>query len=101
MGRAARWLTSKRRHSAGETASDRARTYFQAGASQVHPFAASFFADIERFESTRNAWVHGVVEPFLDRFVELVELAEVAGEIRPVNTRFLQRDAVADRTADS
>ena len=42
-----------------------------------------------RFESTRLAWWTGVVERYIDRFVELVRLAEEAGEIRPVNSRLL------------
>jgi len=42
-----------------------------------------------RFESTRLAWWTRVVERYINRFVELVQLAEEAGEIRPVNSRLL------------
>ena len=73
----------------GKTASERARAYFRAGAQSTHSLSLAFYADIERFESTRLAWWTSVVERYLDRFVELVQLAEDAGEIRPVNIRFL------------
>ena len=73
----------------GTTASDRARAYFRAGAESTRPLSLAFYADVDRFESTRLAWWTGVVEPYLDRFVELVQCAEDAGEIRPVNIRFL------------
>jgi AcrR family transcriptional regulator len=73
----------------GATASERARAYFRAGAESTQPLSLAFYADVERYESTRLAWWTGVVERYLARFVELVQLAEEAGEIRPVNTRFL------------
>ena len=73
----------------GATASERARAYFRAGAERTRPLSLAFYADIGRFESTRLAWWTGVVEPYIDRFVELVQAAEEAGEIRPVNTRLL------------
>jgi AcrR family transcriptional regulator len=73
----------------GKTASERARAYFRAGAERTRPLSLAFYADVNRFESTRLAWWTGVVGPYLDRFVELVQLAEDAGEIRPVNIRFL------------
>ena len=71
------------------TTSNRARAYFRAGAEALHPFSLAFFVDIERFESTRLAWRTGVVDRYIDRFVELVREAEEAGEIRQVNIRFL------------
>ena len=71
------------------TASDRARTYFRAGAEKVRPFSVTFFADVERFESTRLAWRMVVTDRFVDRFADLVQCAEDAGEIRPLNIRFL------------
>lgn len=73
----------------GKTASERARAYFRAGAESTHSLSLAFYADVERFESARLAWWTGVVERYLDRFVELVQLAEDAGEVRPVNIRFL------------
>ena len=73
----------------GTTASDCARRYFRAGAESTRVLSLAFYADIERYESTRLAWWTGVVERYLNRFVELVQLAEDAGEIRPVNIRFL------------
>jgi AcrR family transcriptional regulator len=72
----------------GTTASERARRYFRAGAQSTRFLSLAFYADIERYESTRLAWWTGVVERYLDRFVELVRLAEAAGEVRPVNIRF-------------
>ena len=71
------------------TASDQARTYFRSGEERLAPFSVAFFADVERFESTRLAWRTGVVDPFIDRFISLVQRAESAGEIRPMNVRFL------------
>ena len=73
----------------GETASERARAYFRAGAESLHPMSLAFYADIARFESTRLVWRTTVVDRYIDRFIELVQGAEDAGEIRPVNTRFL------------
>ena len=73
----------------GQTASERARAYFRAGAESLHPMSLAFYADIARFESTRLVWRTTVVDRYIDRFVELVQGAEDAGEIRPVNTRFL------------
>jgi AcrR family transcriptional regulator len=73
----------------GATASERARCYFVAGAESLRPLSLEFFADVERFESTRITWRTLVVDPYIDRFVELVALAQEAGEVRPVNTRFL------------
>ena len=73
----------------GKTASERARAYFRAGAESLHPMSLAFYADIARFESTRLVWRTTVVDRYIDRFVELVQGAEDAGEIRPVNVRFL------------
>ena len=47
----------------GQTASERARAYFRAGAESLRPLSLAFYADIERFESTRLAWWTIVVEP--------------------------------------
>ena len=69
------------------TASERARAYFRAGAESIRPLSVEFYADVARFESTRLAWRTGVVDRYIDRFVELVQCAEDAGEIRRVNIR--------------
>ena len=71
------------------TASDRARTYFRAGAEALRPISLAFFVDVERFESTRLAWRTTVVDRYIDRIIELVQNAAEDGEIRPVNVRFL------------
>jgi AcrR family transcriptional regulator len=73
----------------GSTASEKARCYFKAGAASLRPLSLAFYRDIGRFESTRTAWRVNVVDRYIDRFVELVRCAEDAGEIRPVNIRFL------------
>ncbi len=70
-------------------ASDRARTYFRAGAEALRPMSLTFFADVEHYESMRLAWSTTVVDRYIDRIIELVQNAEKAGEIRPVNVRFL------------
>ena len=71
------------------TASDRARTYFHAGAESIRAMTAEFYSDLALFESTRLAWVVGVADRYIDRFVDLLQLAEDAGEIRRVNYRVL------------
>jgi AcrR family transcriptional regulator len=72
-----------------KTPSEQARTYFRVGGERTRPLSLAFYADIGRFESTRLAWGTGVVEPYIQRFVELVGAAEKAGEIRPTNTYLL------------
>lgn len=71
------------------TAANKARCYFRAGADRIRPLSLAFYRDIDRFESTRTAWRTTVVDPYIDRFVELVQAAEDAGEIRQVNNRLL------------
>jgi AcrR family transcriptional regulator len=73
----------------GKTASERARCYFIAGAESLHPLSLAFFADVDRFESTRIVWRTTIVDHYIDRFVELVALAQDAGEVRPISSRFL------------
>jgi AcrR family transcriptional regulator len=71
------------------TASDRARAYFHAGAESIRAMTAEFYSDLALFESTRLAWVVGVADRYIERFVDLLQLAEDAGEIRRVNYRVL------------
>jgi AcrR family transcriptional regulator len=73
----------------GTTAAEKARCYFKAGADRIRPLSLEFYRDIDRFESTRTAWRTTVVDPYIDRFVELVQRAADAGETRAVNVRFL------------
>jgi AcrR family transcriptional regulator len=84
MARAARETRAAR----GTSASDRARAYFQEGAASIRVMSFEYFRDVQRFESTRAAWL-AIVDDYIDRFVELVEDAQAAGEVRRVNTRFL------------
>jgi AcrR family transcriptional regulator len=77
------------RSARGRTASERARAYFRVGAVRTRPLSHAFYADIGRYESTRLAWWTLVAGRYIDRFVELVAVAEDAGEIRPTNTHFL------------
>jgi AcrR family transcriptional regulator len=72
-----------------DSASGRARAYFRAGAESVHPFSVAFFADLLRFESIGLAWRTMIADRYIDRFVDLVGDAVEAGEVRPVNSRFL------------
>ena len=72
----------------GTTASDRARLYFRAGAERLRPLSHTFRTDMERFESSRLAY-RALSDGFIDRFVELLDNAVEAGEIRDTNTRFL------------
>jgi AcrR family transcriptional regulator len=72
----------------GVTASERARLYFRTGAERLHPLSHAFREDMERFESSRLAY-RAVSDGFIDRFVELLDDAVDAGEIRPMSTLFL------------
>ena len=72
----------------GSTASDRARRYYLAGVERVRPLSHAFRSDMERFESSRLAY-RALSDAFIDRFVELLDDAVKAGEIRPANTRLL------------
>jgi AcrR family transcriptional regulator len=76
------------RASKGATAGERARLYFRAGAESLRSWSHAFRSDVDRFESTRAAY-RAVSERFIDRFVQLLDAAVVAGEIGAVNTRFL------------
>jgi AcrR family transcriptional regulator len=72
----------------GKTAADRARLYWQAGVENIRPLSHEFRRDVDRFESARFAY-SSISQRFIDRFVDLLEDAVEAGEIRPMNTRFL------------
>ena len=87
----------------GTTASDRARCYFIRGAESLGPLSPAFVADVRRFESTRSWWWAHVSCRFVDRFVELVGIAQEAGEVRPINQLFLGEmlRALAPMTADA
>jgi hypothetical protein len=71
------------------TAADRAREYFRVAATALHPLSSEFREDTQTFESTRLLWSTAVTDPFIARFVELLDLAIEAGEVRPLNTGFL------------
>jgi AcrR family transcriptional regulator len=73
----------------GASASERARQYYLTGARGLHDLSSVFREDVERFESTRWLWSTTVADPFVDRFVDLLDLAVQAHEVRPLNTRFL------------
>ncbi len=70
------------------TAADRAHRYYRAAAEAVAPLSHAFRRDVERFESTRLAY-KSISDRFVDRFAELIDEAAAAGEIRPVNARFM------------
>ena len=72
----------------GKTASERARRYYLATTESLHPLSLAFRRDVERFDSTHLAY-QAVSDRFVNRFVELLDAAVVAGEIKPTNTRFL------------
>jgi len=72
----------------GQNAADRARLYWQAGVESIRPLSHEFRKDVDRFESARLAY-SSISQRFIDRFVYLLEGAVMAGEIRPMNTRFL------------
>jgi AcrR family transcriptional regulator len=72
----------------GATASDRAQRYYRAGTEGIRPLSHAFRRDVEHFESTRRAY-REISDRFVDRFTALLEEAAKAGEIRPVNARFM------------
>lgn len=80
--------TAEARAQTATTASHRAQRYYVAAAEAVAPFSHTFRRDVERFESTRLAY-KSISDRFVDRFAELIEVAAQAGEIRPVNARFM------------
>lgn len=71
------------------TPSGQARAYFEAAANTLQPLSATFRYDVQRFETTRVLWSSVVTDPFIVTFVELLNAAAEAGEIRPVNTLFM------------
>jgi len=89
----ARWeectfATLEERARQGRTAAERARIYFRSGARSLASLSTEFRVDTARYESTRAAW-RRISDRFIDRFVQLGGAAAAAGEIRPVNQRFL------------
>jgi AcrR family transcriptional regulator len=72
----------------GQNAADRARLYWRAGVESIRPLSHEFRNDVDRFDSARFAY-SSISQRFIDRFVNLLEGAVMAGEIRPMNTRFL------------
>jgi AcrR family transcriptional regulator len=72
----------------GATPSGKARNYWLAAAESLRPMSSTFRSEVERFESTRIAYKQ-ISDRFIDRFSELLDEAVDAGEVRPINTRFL------------
>jgi len=73
----------------GTTPAERARIYFRAGARSMRTLSPEFREDVERYETIRASYLAALSGPFIDRFVELLDLAAEAGEVRPINSRFL------------
>jgi AcrR family transcriptional regulator len=78
----------ERRALRGKTATERARQYFLGAAESLRPLSVTFRGDVERFESTRVAY-QTISDRFVARFVGLLDDAVEAGEMTPMNTRFL------------
>ena len=72
--------------------SERARLYFLGAAKALRPMSLAFRGDVDRFESTRMAY-QVIADRFVKRFVELLDDAVAAGEIRPMNTRSSRRSS--------
>ena len=72
------------------SATDRARTYFLAGAHELSGMSNAFRTDTDSLASTRLAW-QSISERYIDRFSELLREAANAGEIRDVNAAFMGR----------
>jgi AcrR family transcriptional regulator len=78
----------ERRALRGTTATEQARQYFLGAAESLRPLSLTFRADVERFESTRVGY-QAISDRFVARFVDLLDDAVEAGEMKPLNTRFL------------
>jgi AcrR family transcriptional regulator len=78
----------ERRALRGKTATEQARQYFLGAAESLRPLSLTFRGDVERFESTRVGY-QAISDRFVARFVELLDDAVAAGEMKPMNTRFL------------
>ena len=72
----------------GKTASERARLYYLTTVESFRPLSLEFRRDVERFPSTHMAY-QAASDRFVNRFVELLDAAVEAGEVRPMNTLFL------------
>ncbi len=72
----------------GETASDKARGYWFGAVVRLRTLSHEFRVDMERFESSRMAY-RAISDRFIDRFAELIDDAIKAGEVNPVNSRFV------------
>jgi AcrR family transcriptional regulator len=73
----------------GTTAADRARLYWLAGADTIRALSHQFRSDVDRLEAARLAYRTSFSEPFVERFVKLLDDAVDAGELGAFNTRFL------------
>jgi AcrR family transcriptional regulator len=69
------------------TPTDKARRYYLSVMESLVPLTPAFRFDMERFESTSQAFA-ALADRFIDRFVQLLDEAVDAGEARPINTRF-------------
>jgi AcrR family transcriptional regulator len=78
----------ERRALRARTATEQARQYFLGAAESLSPLSLTFRGDVERFESTRVGY-QAISDRFVARFVELLDDAVEAGEMKPMNTRFL------------
>ena len=78
----------ERRALRARTATEQARQYFLGAAESLSPLSLTFRGDVERFASTRVGY-QAISDRFVARFVELLDDAVEAGEMKPMNTRFL------------
>jgi AcrR family transcriptional regulator len=78
----------ERRALRGKTATEQARHYFLGAAESLRPLSITFRGDVERFESTRTAY-QAISDRFVARLVGMLDDAIEAGEMKPMNTRFL------------
>jgi AcrR family transcriptional regulator len=72
----------------GATASDRAQLYYSRAREYIRPLSQQFRLDMNKDELARISY-DKIVSRFLARFNELLEDAVKAGEVRPINTRFM------------
>ena len=72
----------------GASAADRAQSYWTSAAKSISPLSHVFRRDVEKYESTRLAYLT-YSNRFVDTFAGLLKEASDAGEVQSVNARFM------------
>lgn len=71
-----------------ESPAARARTYYRAAMGDIASVSQQFRLDVAAFGSTRMVWADASAK-FVGQFADFINMAIEAGEVRPINARFL------------